>query len=177
MFLLAAVRGMSAVMHAKLCPPQDADLSHLTTLSSGHARAVKWGPLEQGDILDRARLEEVLLAYKPVAVMHFAAFAYVGESVEKPDKYYRNNVVGTLSLLDAMRECEVNKIVFSSSCATYGIPETTPISERSRQLPVNPYGRTKLIVEQVLKDYGSSYGSGRLAFDTSMPPELIQTAR
>jgi UDP-glucose 4-epimerase len=126
-------------------------------LSAGHIWAVKSGPLERGDILDGLRLEEVLRAYRPVVVMHFAALAYVEESVDKPDRYYRNTVVGTLSLLEAMLECDVSKIGFSSSCAKYGIPDTIPISEDSRQSPINPHGRTNLMMEQVLKDYGSSY--------------------
>ena len=98
----------------------------------GHEWAVKWGPLEKGDILDTSRLSKVIDAYKPAAVIHFAAFAYVGESVEHPAKYYRNNVVGTLNLLDAMRANGVDKIVFSSTCATYGIPNELPISEEPR---------------------------------------------
>lgn len=124
----------------------------------GHEWAVKWGPFEQGDILDGARLGEVIGKYHPVAVMHFAAFAYVGESVSDPGKYYRNNVVGTLSLLDAMRAHGVDQIVFSSSCATYGIPETVPISEDAPQRPISPYGASKLMVEQILSDYGAAYG-------------------
>jgi UDP-arabinose 4-epimerase len=123
----------------------------------GHEWAVKWGPLEKGDILDTARLSKVIDAYKPAAAIHFAAFAYVGESVEHPAKYYRNNVVGTLSLLDAMRANGVDKIVFSSTCATYGIPDKLPISEDAPQLPINPYGRSKLMIEQILADYGSAY--------------------
>lgn len=127
-------------------------------LSTGNARAIKWGPLERGDILDRGRLEAVLRTYRPDAVMHFAAFAYVGESVEDPAKYYRNNVGGALSVLDAMRACRIHKFVFSSTCATYGLPETLPIGEDHRQSPVNPYGRSKLMVEQVLSDYAQAYG-------------------
>ena len=127
-------------------------------LVHGHEWAVKWGPLEKGDILDTSRLSEVISAYKPSAVVHFAAFAYVGESVEDPAKYYRNNVAGTLSLLDAMRQNGVNKIVFSSSCATYGVPNTVPISEDAPQNPINPYGASKLMIERILGDYGDAYG-------------------
>jgi len=124
----------------------------------GHEWAVKWGALEKGDILDTSRLSHVITTYNPVAVIHFAAFAYVGESVENPAKYYRNNVVGTLSLLEAMNNNGVDKIVFSSTCATYGIPEKVPIAEDTPQRPINPYGRSKLMIEQILADYGDAYG-------------------
>lgn len=124
----------------------------------GHEWAVKWGPLERGNILDRERLCAAIKANRAEAVIHLAAFAYVGESVSDPGKYYRNNVVGTLSLLDAMRDCGVGRIVFSSSCATYGVPAILPITEETPQRPVNPYGTSKLMIEQVLADYGRAYG-------------------
>lgn len=127
-------------------------------LSFGHDWAVKWGPIERGDILDRARLDEVFQTYSPAAVLHFAAFAYVGESVQEPAKYYRNNVVGSLTLLEAMRDHGVGQIVFSSTCATYGIPETVPIHDDHPQQPINPYGASKLMVERILLDFGSAYG-------------------
>ena len=127
-------------------------------LSYGHEWAVKWGPFERGDILDRTRLDEVLARYRPDAVMHFAAFAYVGESVTDPGKYYRNNVVGSLTLLEAMRDLGITKIVFSSSCATYGLPDRLPISEDAPQRPINPYGASKLMVERMLADFGSAHG-------------------
>jgi UDP-glucose-4-epimerase GalE len=126
-------------------------------LSRGHRQAVKWGPLEVGDIADGARLAEVLARHRPRAVVHFAAFAYVGESVTDPARYYRNNVAGTLSLLEAMRAAEVRTLVFSSTCATYGVPTAVPIVEESPQNPINPYGRTKLMIEQVLADYSQAY--------------------
>jgi UDP-arabinose 4-epimerase len=127
-------------------------------LVSGHEWAVKWGPLEKGDILDTARLSQVIAAYRPAAVMHFAAFAYVGESVQNPAKYYRNNVAGTVNLLDAMRQNGIHRIVFSSSCATYGIPQRVPITEDALQRPINPYGRSKFMNEQILADYNEAYG-------------------
>ena len=127
-------------------------------LSFGHQWAVKWGPFEKGDILDRNRLDEVLATYKPAAVMHFAAFAYVGESVEDPAKYYRNNVAGSLSLLEAMREHGIGKIVFSSTCATYGVPQGIPIPDDHPQNPINPYGTSKLTVERMLSDFETAYG-------------------
>ncbi|QRY65481.1 UDP-glucose 4-epimerase GalE (plasmid) [Ensifer sp. PDNC004] len=124
----------------------------------GHRDAVKWGPFEEGDILDGDRVDQVLKQYKPACVMHFAAFAYVGESVTDPAKYYANNVSGSLSLLDAMRRNDVGSIIFSSTCATYGEVSELPISEQTPQKPVNPYGFTKLAVEHALHDYGRAYG-------------------
>lgn len=127
-------------------------------LSLGHAHAVKWGPLEIGDIADRAQLDEVLARHKPVAAMHFAAFAAVGESVAEPEKYYLNNVSATLVLLAALRAAKIHDFVFSSTCAVYGTPAAMPIREDTPREPVNPYGRSKLIVEHALEDYGRAYG-------------------
>lgn len=124
----------------------------------GHRSAVKWGPLEEGDISDRYRLEAVVGKYEPIAVMHFAAYAYVGESVVNPSKYYHNNVVGTLTLLESMRNCGIDKIIFSSTCATYGMPQQIPIPEDHPQNPINPYGRSKLIIEWILQDFAAAYG-------------------
>jgi UDP-arabinose 4-epimerase len=123
----------------------------------GHDWAVKWGPLERGDILDRTRLDEVIAKYRPDAVMHFAAFAYVGESMADPYKYYNNNVVGSLRLLEAVRDHGVNKFIFSSTCATYGAPDELPIHEDTPQRPINPYGASKLMVERILADFGSAH--------------------
>ena len=127
-------------------------------LVNGHKDFVKWGPFEFGDIRDREALASVIRKYSPAAVMHFAAFAYVGESVTDPIKYYENNVCGSLALLRVMAETGMNNIVFSSSCATYGFPDTIPINEDTLQNPINPYGRTKLIVEQLLGDFESAGG-------------------
>lgn len=124
----------------------------------GHEWAVKWGPLERGDILDRARLDDVMARHKPDAVMHFAAFAYVGESVAEPAKYYRNNVAGSLALIEACRGHGVNSFVFSSTCATYGSPDKLPIGEDTPQRPINPYGASKLMVERMLADFRAAYG-------------------
>ena len=124
----------------------------------GHEEAVRWGPFERGDIADRARLDAVFTAHRPVAVMHFAAFAYVGESVTDPGKYYRNNVGGTLALMEAMVAHGVDKMVFSSTCATYGEPRTVPITEDEPQQPINPYGKSKLVVEQMLADFEVAHG-------------------
>jgi len=125
---------------------------------NGHPWAVQWGPLEVGDICDRVCLDAVLNKYQPEAVVHFAAFAYVGESVQHPAKYYRNNVMGSLTLLEAMVDHGIDKIVFSSTCATYGMPEIMPIVESTVQCPVNPYGYTKLAVEGMLKNFATAYG-------------------
>jgi UDP-arabinose 4-epimerase len=127
-------------------------------LSRGHDWAVRWGPLERGNILDRARLDAVIERHRPIAVMHFAALAYVGESVADPAIYYRNNVVGALAVLDAMRAGGVERIVFSSSCTTYGVQSAEPISESASQAPVNPYGATKLVIEQAMREYAAAYG-------------------
>jgi UDP-glucose 4-epimerase len=121
-------------------------------LSNGHAEFVKWGPLEIGDIRDRSRLDEVLRKYKPEAIIHFAAAIEVGESVRDPGGYYDNNVAGTIMLLRAAQAAGIDKIVFSSTCATYGIPSSIPMNEAHAQSPINPYGRSKLIVEQILRD-------------------------
>jgi UDP-arabinose 4-epimerase len=129
----------------------------LDNLVYGHEAVVKWGPLCTGDILDRSFLDAVFKQYAPVAVMHFAAYAYVGESVENPGKYYRNNVCGTLSLLEAMRDHGVDKLIFSSTCATYGVPNSLPIPETHVQDPINPYGRSKLMIEQVLRDFDHAH--------------------
>ncbi len=140
-----------ALSHAGYTPVAYDNLVH------GHIKAAKWGPFEQGDILDRSRLDEVMVRYRPDAVLHFAGFAYVGESVDDPGKYYFNNVCGSLTLLQTMREREVTKVVFSSTCATYGIPSSLPISETHPQNPVNPYGAGKLMVERMLEDFDRSH--------------------
>lgn len=128
------------------------------SLISGHKEAVKWGRFVQGDLNDVKALEAVFQSFDISAVLHFAAFAYVGESVVEPEKYYLNNVSNTLQLLRVMRKFHCEKIVFSSTCATYGQPDSMPISEDMPQMPLNPYGRSKLMVEQMLKDYDSAYG-------------------
>ena len=127
-------------------------------LSRGHREAVRWGPFVEGDLADRERLVAAIREHRVSAVMHFAAFAYVGESVADPALYYRNNLSGTLSLLEAMGETGLDKIVFSSTCATYGVPEVVPIQETAPQLPVNPYGETKLAIERALRWYRQAYG-------------------
>jgi UDP-arabinose 4-epimerase len=124
----------------------------------GHPWAVKWGPLEKGDIADRRWLDSLIARYQPNAIMHFAAYAYVGESVQDPGKYYRNNVAGALTLLEAARDHGLGQFIFSSTCATYGVPEHTPIVEESPQQPINPYGASKLMIERMLADFERAHG-------------------
>ncbi len=124
----------------------------------GHDWAVKWGPFERGDILDRSRLDGVIGLHRPCAIVHFAALAYVGESVADPGKYYRNNVSGSLNLLEAARDHGIRQFVFSSTCATYGMPDRLPIIEDTPQRPINPYGASKLMVERMLADFGAAHG-------------------
>jgi len=127
-------------------------------LSRGHADFVRWGPLVRGNILDDVALNAVFKQYNPVAVIHFAALAYVGESMSHPLAYYRVNVAGLVGVLEAMLRHGTHTIVFSSSCATYGIPDRLPIAENAPQRPINPYGRSKLACEQVLEDLRAAEG-------------------
>ena len=117
-----------------------------------------------GDTNDRALLDKLFATYEVAAVMHFSAYAYVGESVTDPIKYYRNNVVGTLTLLEAMLAAQVKQFVFSSTCATYGVPEIVPIPENHPQNPINPYGATKLMVERILTDFDVAYDLKSVVF-------------
>jgi UDP-glucose 4-epimerase len=132
-------------------------------LSRGHREAVPDGLLVEGELTDRSKLVSLLRERQIDAVMHFAAFALVNESVNEPSVYYRNNVIAALELLDAMKEAGVRKIVFSSTTATYGEPDTMPISEQTPQQPINPYGFTKLVIEHALADYANAYGFGYAA--------------
>jgi len=129
-------------------------------LCKGHREAIPEGRLIVGELSDRKKLANVFAEHKIEAVMHFAAFALVGESVAHPAIYYQNNVVATLDLLEAMRNAGVWRIVFSSTTATYGQPEKMPITESTLQLPINPYGFTKLVIEHALTDYAHAYGFG-----------------
>jgi len=130
----------------------------LDNLSSGHRWAARGGRLVEGDLADVDLVRRTLVEQKATAVIHFAASIQVGESVANPRKYFWNNVVNTLKLLDAMQDAEVKHIVFSSSAAVYGTPETTPIPEEHPQRPINPYGESKLMMERALKWYGDAYG-------------------
>ena len=146
-----AVRGLAQAGH---------DVRVFDNLSQGHRGSVPPSSLIIGDLADREALVRALSDHRSEAVMHFAAFALVGESVQDPAKYYKNNVVGSLNLLDAMRSVGVDRIVFSSTAAVYGVPETSPISEDFPKAPINPYGFTKLAIERVLADYAHAYGLG-----------------
>ena len=128
------------------------------SLVNGHRRAVKWGPLVHGDIADARRVRETLRSYEIDSVIHFAGFAYVGESMKKPGLYFRNNAMNTLTLLEAMQETGADKIVFSSTCATYGVPDEVPLHEGNPQNPINPYGESKLFVEKMLRWWGGAHG-------------------
>ncbi|MFM2389833.1 MAG: UDP-glucose 4-epimerase [Pseudomonadota bacterium] len=130
----------------------------LDNLSTGNEGAVRYGPLVRADVRDASAVADAIQAHGAVAVMHFAASAYVGESVRDPASYYDNNVGGMTGLLRGCRAGGVNTVVFSSSCATYGVPDRLPIDEDTAQVPINPYGRTKLICEHMLQDYAAAYG-------------------
>lgn len=134
------------------------EVTTLDDLSSGHRDAVLCGDFVYGDLADRTLLANVLQPGRFETVMHFASFIQVGESVQQPAKYYANNVTNTLHLLEAMRSAGVHRFIFSSTAATFGEPQYTPIDECHPQLPINPYGRSKLMIEQVLEDYDRAYG-------------------
>ena len=136
----------------------------IDNLSRGHAELVRWGKFIHGDTGDCRFLDEIFRSERIEAVMHFAAYAYVGESVTDPARYYENNVTKTAVLLDAMRRHNVHHFVFSSTCATFGNAAYTPIDEKHPQCPVNPYGQTKLIVERMLQDYERAYGLKHCVF-------------
>ncbi|MBK1649869.1 UDP-glucose 4-epimerase GalE [Rhabdochromatium marinum] len=129
----------------------------LDNLVYGHSEFVKWGNFFLVDLQNKDSLKLIFKKHQIDAVMHFAAYAYVGESVHHPSKYYNNNVANTLNLLDTMLECDVKKIIFSSTCATYGLPQELPIPETHQQSPINPYGRSKLMIENILADYQIAY--------------------
>ena len=134
------------------------DVITLDNLSCGYRDAVKYGEFIEGDLSDRVLLDKLFTDYQIDAVMHFAAFIEVGESVREPAKYYKNNVSNTQVLLDAMVEHDVKHFIFSSTAAIFGEPEYTPIDEKHPKNPINPYGHSKLMVEQILKDYDHAYG-------------------
>lgn len=126
-------------------------------LSFGHRRAVRWGPLVEGDLADESLIRRTIRAHRIEAVLHFAAFAYVGESMSEPGRYFQNNISNSISLLNAAQQENVPHVVFSSSCATYGLPHTATIDETHPQQPINPYGETKLAIERTLHWYGCAH--------------------
>ena len=133
-------------------------------LVHGYRCFAQWGDFVQGDIGDQAQLDSVFSNFKIDVVMHFCAFIEVAESVIEPEKYYKNNVQNTITLLEAMRKHGINKFIFSSTAAVYGMPERTPIEEEDRKLPINPYGKSKLMIEEILDDYSSAYGFRSIRF-------------
>jgi len=133
-------------------------------LVTGWEDAVKFGPFEKGDLLDRERLDEVFAKYKPIAVMHFAALSQVGESMAKPGMYWHNNVGGSLSLIEAAVDARVKNFVFSSTCATYGDQDNVVLDENSDQYPINAYGASKRAIEDILRDFGAAYGLNSVIF-------------
>lgn len=130
----------------------------LDNLSYGHKESIKWGTFVKCDLADVNKVDEIFTKYDITAVMHFSSFIDVGESVTNPEKYYYNNVVNTMNLLHVMLKHDVKKFIFSSTCATYGIPQKIPLVEDHPQNPINPYGMTKLMVEKILHDYDEAYG-------------------
>jgi len=142
----------------KILNKQGYDTVVFDNLSLGHREFVKWGECFEGDLANIKDLRRCFKQYDIKAVMHFSAFSQVGESVLHPDKYYQNNVVNTLNLLNVMREFSVKYFILSSTAATFGNPIEIPITESHPQKPINPYGRTKLMIEEILKDYDDAYG-------------------
>ena len=139
-----AAAGMQPVVYDNLC--------------EGHRESVKWGPLIQADLCNRAALERTIHDHRITSAIHFAAHAYVGKSMIEPRKYFQNNTINALTLLDVLLDAGVDHFVFSSTCAVYGVPHSIPISEDHPKVPVNPYGESKLFVERVLEWYRQAYG-------------------
>jgi UDP-glucose 4-epimerase len=159
MILVTGGAGYIGSHYVQYALDQGAEVVVLDNLSYGHREAVPQGvPLVEGEMGDRALLDSLFAKYKIDAIVHFAAFAYVGESVTEPAKYYHNNTVSTLNVLDAMRDHGVRSFIFSSTCATYGNPQFVPMDETHPQAPINPYGETKFFVEHILRAYDRAYG-------------------
>ena len=156
-FLITGGAGYIGSHAAKLLSRAGHETVVYDNLSRGHRDLVRWGCLVEGDIRDTGLMREALRWFKPDAVIHFAAFAYVGESVTKPGLYYDNNVTGTLSLLRAMTEAGTRNLIVSSTCATYGQPKHMPITEETPQAPLNPYGQSKLMMEQMCGDFAAAH--------------------
>lgn len=155
------VTGGAGYVGSHVCKSLAAEGFHPVTvdcLSRGHESAVQWGPLEKVDLTDEARLRAVIERYRPGGVMHLADLCDVGESVTDPAGYYHNNLVGSLNLLKGMLDQGIRSIVFSSSCAIYGVPGTIPIPETQAKVPITPYGVGKLVVEHMLRDFSMAYG-------------------
>jgi UDP-glucose 4-epimerase len=158
MILIAGGAGYIGSHANKILNKKGCETVVYDNLSRGHKEFAKWGHFVLGDLEDKDQLRRCFETYPIDAVMHYCAFCYVGESVDNPAKYYRNNVVNTLNLLDVMVEYGVKYFIFSSTCATYGNPLQVPMTEDHPQQPINPYGKSKLMIEQILKDYDTAYG-------------------
>jgi UDP-glucose 4-epimerase len=158
MILIAGGAGYIGAHANKILNERGYETVVYDNLSRGHREFAKWGHFVQGDLADKDQLRLCFKTYPIDAVMHYCAFCYVGESVDHPAEYYHNNVVNTLNLLDVMVECGVKYFIFSSTCSTYGNPLQIPMTEDHPQQPINPYGKSKLMVEQILKDYDAAYG-------------------
>jgi len=158
MILIAGGAGYIGSHANKLFNQRGYDTVVFDNLIYGHRSFAKWGAFVLGDLADRDQVRLCFRHYPIEAVMHFSAYAYVGESVTDPAKYYRNNVANTLNLLDAMREFDTPCMIFSSTCSTYGVPQRVPLTEDHPQSPVNPYGWSKFMIEQILRDYERAYG-------------------
>ena len=156
-FLITGGAGYIGSHTAKALSRAGHDIVVYDNLSRGHKDLVRWGPLIEGDIRDTRLMCESMRWFKPDAVIHFAAFAYVGESVTNPGLYYDNNVTGTLSLLRAMTQAGAQNLIVSSTCATYGQPKHMPITEETPQQPLNPYGQSKLMMEQMCGDFAAAH--------------------
>ena len=157
-FLVTGGAGYIGSHTAKMLAKTGHEVLVYDNLSRGHRDLAKWGHLVEADLRDTVVLREAMRWFRPQAVIHFAAFAYVGESVTNPHMYYDNNVGGTLSLLKAMTEAKVSNLIVSSTCATYGQPDRMPITEETPQRPINPYGHSKLMMEQLCRDFDQAHG-------------------
>ncbi len=158
MILIVGGAGYIGSHTAKYLDAQNEALLIFDNLSTGHEKFVKWGHFIKGDLANKEDIRQCFKAHKIDAVMHFSAFANVGESVSDPSSYYENNVVNTKHLLDVMLEFDVKTMIFSSTCAVYGVPQKLPLTEDHLFNPINPYGWTKLMVERLLQDYDRAYG-------------------
>jgi UDP-glucose 4-epimerase len=157
--LLCGGAGYIGAHMLKMLAQRGYEVTVFDNLSTGHRAAVRWGQFVEGDILDRGALDRLFASRHIDVVVHFCALSQVGESVRDPYKYYRNNVAGTLTLLEAMRAADVNKLVFSSTAAVYGVPINDELlSEPHPANPINPYGASKLMVERMLEDASRAYG-------------------
>lgn len=162
--LIAGGAGYIGSHVCKMLYSKGFDIIVYDNLSYGYRNFVKWGEFVLGDIADKNLLSLVFSNYKIDAVMHFCAFIEVGESVKDPQKYYKNNLYNTLNLLETMREFNINKFIFSSTAAVYGIPEKIPIEEEDKKAPINPYGRSKYMIENILNDYSKGYDFRSVSF-------------